>query len=435
MKIILIRITMISLFLVLFVPYSTSAETKTFVKEYTYQASEDDSRNSSRVLALREVKRLLLEELGTYLESVTEVQNFQLAKDQITALTAGIVRTEILDEKWDGRTYWLKSKIVADSNEVIESIDALRKDRVKTKELESVKMLSNALLRENARLRKGLTGTADEERRENIVAYNDTINNLTAVDWYELGSSYRGSDNKKDALDAFNKAIDLNPNFADAYYARGSIYKSDGDYNQAIKNFDKVIEINPKDADVYIDRAGAYVKLGNYSQAINDYDKSIKLNPDYLDYYYYYNMADVYRELGNYKQAIKYFDKAIEQRKTKGEENCNLYIGRGITYKLLGNYKQAINDYNKAIIINPQCDDVYLFRGSTYNILHRYIQAVKDFDKALEIDPRDPYSYYERGLAYQKLGNHKQAINDFKIAARLGFKKAQDNLRKQKIAW
>jgi hypothetical protein len=48
------------------------------------------------------VKRILLEELGTYLESHTEIVNFQLRKDQITALTAGVVQTQILKEKWDG---------------------------------------------------------------------------------------------------------------------------------------------------------------------------------------------------------------------------------------------------------------------------------------------------------------------------------------------
>jgi hypothetical protein len=58
------------------------AETKTFIKEYTYQASEFDSKASSRILALEQVKRLLLEELGTYLESSTEIRNYQLTKDR-----------------------------------------------------------------------------------------------------------------------------------------------------------------------------------------------------------------------------------------------------------------------------------------------------------------------------------------------------------------
>ncbi|MCX5855963.1 MAG: hypothetical protein NTZ24_15580, partial [Deltaproteobacteria bacterium] len=88
MKSYLMRITLISFLLVLILPNLTFAEQKTFVKEYTYHAGDEDSRNSSRTIALREVKRLLLEELGTYLESVTEVKDFKLTKDQITTLTA-----------------------------------------------------------------------------------------------------------------------------------------------------------------------------------------------------------------------------------------------------------------------------------------------------------------------------------------------------------
>jgi hypothetical protein len=68
-----------------------SAEMKTFLKEYTYQASDEDSKNSSRTIALRQVQRLLLEELGSYLESETQIKGFVLTKDQITALTAGVV--------------------------------------------------------------------------------------------------------------------------------------------------------------------------------------------------------------------------------------------------------------------------------------------------------------------------------------------------------
>jgi len=106
-----------------FLTNTVSAETKTFTKGYTHYAGDEDSRNSSRVISLREVKRLLLEELGTYLESETEVKNFQLTKDQITTFTAGIVGTEVIEDKWDGKVYWLKAKITADPHDVIKSID------------------------------------------------------------------------------------------------------------------------------------------------------------------------------------------------------------------------------------------------------------------------------------------------------------------------
>ena len=52
-----------SFLFVLLISQLSSAETKTFIKEYSYKASNEDSRNSSRIIALREVKRLLLKEL------------------------------------------------------------------------------------------------------------------------------------------------------------------------------------------------------------------------------------------------------------------------------------------------------------------------------------------------------------------------------------
>src|SRR3972149_2940969 len=85
------------------------AETKTFVREYTHQAGDADSKISSRTIALEQVRQLLLGEIGTYLEANTEVINFQLTSQQIRSLTAGIVRTEILDEKWDGASFRLKA--------------------------------------------------------------------------------------------------------------------------------------------------------------------------------------------------------------------------------------------------------------------------------------------------------------------------------------
>lgn len=81
----------IAIFSLLLVANLAFAKMVTFEKEYTYQASEIDSKVSCRAIALEQVKRLLLEELGTYVESNTEVKDFQLTKDQITTLTAGSV--------------------------------------------------------------------------------------------------------------------------------------------------------------------------------------------------------------------------------------------------------------------------------------------------------------------------------------------------------
>lgn len=122
------------LIVLLVIPFISNAEMKSFVKEYTYQASEIDSKRSSREQALVQVKRLLLEEIGTYLESHTVVKNYQLTKDQITTFTAGVVKAKIIEEKWDGITYYLKAEIMADPDSIAKSIDNLRTDYQKYKD-------------------------------------------------------------------------------------------------------------------------------------------------------------------------------------------------------------------------------------------------------------------------------------------------------------
>ena len=178
----------ISILMVLLSTDLSIAKQVTFEREYTYQASEYDSKVSCRVNALEQVKRLLLEELGTYLESRTEVKDFNLTKDQIITLTAGIVRTEIAKETWDGKTYWLKAKIEADPDEVIKSVDSLRKDHQKTKELEETRRKAAEYLKEMERLKSELALAKGDTKKQG--QYNEAVNRLTAIELLQKGSAY-----------------------------------------------------------------------------------------------------------------------------------------------------------------------------------------------------------------------------------------------------
>jgi tetratricopeptide (TPR) repeat protein len=306
------RFILFPFFFLFFIPHHISAETKTFIKEYIYQASEDDSRNSSRVTAMREVKRLLLEELGTYLESITEVRNFQLTKDQITSLTAGIVKTEIVDEKWDSHIYWIKTKISTDEGEVIKSIDSLRKDREKSRELEEVRKRSDILLEENKKLREELKLAKGEDKEIVQVKYNKAIKELAAIEQIESGYRNYQKGDFEAAVHDFDKAFKIDPMYQ-TYTTKGLLHASNDEYNEAIVDFNKAIELNPKDALAYLFRGKVYGALGKYNEAIADLSKAIELNP---------------------KDVLAY---------------CN----RGKTYSLIGDRTRAVQDLSKAIKLHP----------------------------------------------------------------------------------
>ena len=78
----------------------------------------------------------------------------------------------------------------------------------------------------------------------------------------------------------FNKAIELNPDNADAYYKRGDAYSEIGDYDKAIADYNEAIELNPSDALAYYNRGLDYHNKGEVLKAVSDLEKCIGLSTD-----------------------------------------------------------------------------------------------------------------------------------------------------------
>jgi tetratricopeptide (TPR) repeat protein len=389
---------------------SVFAETKTFIKEYTYQASEDDSRNSSRVIALREVKRLLLEELGTYLESETEVKNFQLTRDQITTLTAGIVQTEIVMEKWDGNVYWLKAKITADAGKVAQSINELRKDREKTRDLEVVRRKSEELLRENERLRKELASAKGESRETQKEAYNKSINELSSMDWLEKGYALNRRGDFKGAKKAYGRAIELDPKNAMAYYGHAIM----SDEKEAMRDFNALLALQPKDSESHLARARTYKQLEKYDLALQEFGKAIDKASgikEKADAYFargvFYDVTAMGKQ-ESVNLAILDYNKAIELD-SKDSEKYNFRAG---AYIFLGRCDLAIADSNKAIELNPKDGFNYSLRAICLKQDSPEL-AISDYNRAIETDPKQYGFYKDRGTLYAKLGKKDLALKDY----------------------
>jgi tetratricopeptide (TPR) repeat protein len=389
----MVRIVALMVAVLLYPAKGAFAENMTFLKEYTYQASDIDSKVSSRAVALEQVKRALLEQLGTYLISETDVKNYQLTKDQVTTLTGGIVSAEIVEEKWDGSSYYLKARIAADPKEVALSVKALGSDRERSRELEESRKKADEAMQEVERLKTELAFAKKDPGKQD--AYARSISDLSATDWFDRGLRSAKSGSLKDAVEAYSRAIELNPRHVGAFNNRGNAFRDLGNGEQAIRDYDKAVALNPRYAIAYNNRGIARSKAGDLQQAVKDYDKAIELDPQYAKAHY----------------------------------------NRGIAYGKLDNASQAIKDYDKAIDLDPQYAKAYDNRGNAYVKLGNVRQAVKDYDKAIELDPKDARAYYNRALANNKLKDKEANMRDMKIAARLGHEKAQEHLKKKGVDW
>jgi len=350
------------------------AETKVLVEECTYQASEYDSKFQCRTLAFEQAKRFLLEKLGAYLENETEVKNSQLKKGQIVALTAGIVRAEILEERWDGKTYFLKAKMAVDPNDVSKSIDRLRQDRQKTRELEETRRNADDALREVEKLRKELeTGKAGRTEQDQ---YNGAVTRLSATDWIEKGYALGNAGQNQKAMEAFTRASELDPRNALAYINRAAAYTNSGNYQQAIAEVNKAIKLNPINAPAILVRGSVYEKSGNTERATEDYKKACELGLkaacDQSIGHTEAKIANAKTEVGNQSaqnsnssQAIKAMDKAPEQ----DLKDAKSYFARGLANYEAGKYQEAIKDYDKAIALDSKLVEAYINRAGAYWML------------------------------------------------------------------
>jgi TPR repeat protein len=84
---------------VLFSPTVTLAEIPTFTGTHTYILGDHDSKDDARQRCLLEAKRKVLEQAGVYIESASEVKNFDLAKDKITTFAVTVMQVKDTKEE------------------------------------------------------------------------------------------------------------------------------------------------------------------------------------------------------------------------------------------------------------------------------------------------------------------------------------------------
>ncbi|MCX5849423.1 MAG: tetratricopeptide repeat protein [Deltaproteobacteria bacterium] len=202
----------------------------------------------------------------------------------------------------------------------------------------------------------------------------------------------------------------------DNYLAHGSLGPAlfkEGKTEEAIDHYNKAIRIMPDYVEPYNNRGAAYAQLGQYQQAIEDYNHAIRIRPDYIPPYN--NRGAAYARLGQHQRAIEDYNHAIRLK----PEGADAYHNRGLAYSQLGQYQLAINDLNKAISLNHYYLMAYLNRAAIYGKFNQYHNVIKDLNETIRLQPDNALFYYNRGFAYAKISQYLSAISDLNTAIRL----------------
>jgi tetratricopeptide (TPR) repeat protein len=167
---------------------------------------------------------------------------------------------------------------------------------------------------------------------------------VSGLDAHQVG-------NYDEAIEFYSLAIEAadlpDKSLAYVFNNRGASYRNLNRYNQAIEDYDAAIRLNPEYATAFYNRGIAYDRKGFYGLAIDDFDTAIRLNPDLSDAYNQRGLA--YVKDGRYDIAIENFSQAIRL----DPELDSAYFNRGLAYHSKGDSNRAAEDIRKSHALDP----------------------------------------------------------------------------------
>jgi len=226
------------------------------------------------------------------------------------------------------------------------------------------------------------------------------------------------------AIGDFTQAIELKPEYWEAYFERGKVYLYFDRLDEAEEDFKKVAQINPKFKEVYSYLAQIEIQRGNDQKAM-EYLNKVSAGGDYR---YYYNFGKIFLNAKSYDTAIENLSKAIEQNKYLVDG----YYLRAKAYEATGRYKEAIEDLKTAATLTPEEKKFFTDMAKVYfkkamkaaeegeirKSADLFIEGLK-INYNLKIEPE-----YEKILEYAardalKKGEYQQAILYLEFAERV----------------
>lgn len=258
-----------------------------------------------------------------------------------------------------------------------------------------------------------------------------------------LGDVLKDTGNLDEAILAYRKAIQLNPNYSDLLYTSlGSALREQGKLEAAIDVYQQGLQreaVRRRDRYNYNrlldDLLMVSKELGNLEKAVSIYRQVIELEPK--DAFVQVLLGEALTEQGKFDEAIEAYRKAIEietkNSEIKSSESYwkirNIYRKLGDALKKQGNLDEAILNYRIAIYLTPK--DSIVKDASIHNNLGDALQDRGDLDeaiavyrKAIQIDPKNPETRWRLGTVLQKQGKLNEAIAAYRQVIQLNSKLA-----------
>lgn len=211
-----------------------------------------------------------------------------------------------------------------------------------------------------------------------------------------------------EAIPYFEKAIEMDPFYRDAYNNLAVAYGFTQQIDLAIETLYKTIDLNQYYPEAYNNLASFLIERKRFDEALNMLERAIALNPTYGKAHY--NKGRAYFDQENFEESYIHFKNACLNADLDNEIG---FAGFAKASMALHRFEDAIFACKKIIALQPTNNQAYFMLGNAYYMSKRYDAAIAVYTQLIERNPNDNRVWFNLGESYLQLNQPQEALASF----------------------
>jgi tetratricopeptide (TPR) repeat protein len=247
---------------------------------------------------------------------------------------------------------------------------------------------------------------------------------MMAITETNLASALQAEGRANEAIEHYQRAIAIQPDYAPAYNNLGVAEHSAGQLDKAFTAFQRAVDMKPEYPDAHYNLANVLLEKNQPQEAAEHFRIALQTIPDSAGVSN--NLGIALAAEGKGTDAVAAFRSAVANDPSSAVAHRNLADALAAA----GQTTEAFAEFQRATQLDPNDAGAHYNYGSTLLDAGRFDDAIAQFRAALRITPQSPEAHNNLGIALGSEGDIDGAISEFQQALSLkpGFNDAQRNL-------
>ena len=260
-----------------------------------------------------------------------------------------------------------------------------------------------------------LTWRRNQDYRTEIAFWSDAVakfpNDPQAHDSLAVALCEEGR--LPEAIDHFQRALQLKPDFAEAHNDLGVVLMQRGRLREAMGHYEQALRLKPYDPKAHYNLGVALWQTGRMTEAMQQWDQAVQLKSDYAEAHN--SLGNAFMRQGRVPKAIEHYEQAVSAQPDSAETHNNL----GAALVKQDRLTEAIAQFQEALRIRPDYAKALYNLGVALEQTGKVDEAIRHYEQALRIDPDMVEAHYDLGIALEQVGRVPEAVEHYEQALRI----------------